>query len=255
MSQQPLSATVTPRRDAAIKNTATIVFAVLIAAIGALMMTVTSNPAMKGAAMLWIPAALQLMAGVWLGPMRGLIAAGVGAYAAGIIAYGGFGPPDIVMNLVAGGFANGMLPGVLFPLFKIDPSFRVSITQGAKRVFLTLSMTAMVVLAGLLPLVANFSSHIGYLVAIVLLTLGAFFAFRGKVQTFASIIAAVVVCVVVSAISAMIGAYGMTLGGQTWPAALGAAVGWFLGDLVSAVLGVYMLALYTNTARARGIAT
>ena len=59
------------------------------------MMNVTSSPSMKGA-MLWV--ALQLVAGVWLGPVRGMIAGGLGAYAAGILAYGGWGLADIIMT-------------------------------------------------------------------------------------------------------------------------------------------------------------
>jgi len=77
------------QRDTTIANYATVVFTVLIALIGAIMMVLTSSPLIKGASFLWLPAALQLIAGVWLSPLRGLIAGGVGAYAARIISYQG----------------------------------------------------------------------------------------------------------------------------------------------------------------------
>lgn len=104
------------QRDPAIRNYATLVFTVSIAAIGALMMTLTSSPTAKGASFLWLPAALQLMAGVWLGPWRGLIAGGLGAYLAGILAYGGWGIVDIIMNPVAGGIANSFCRNIISPL-------------------------------------------------------------------------------------------------------------------------------------------
>ena len=74
-----------------IRDAATAIFTILIALLGAAMMTVTSSPLMKGASFLWLPAALQLIAGVWLGPIRGFIAGGIGAQAASVIAYGGLG--------------------------------------------------------------------------------------------------------------------------------------------------------------------
>src|SRR5579884_226826 len=98
---------------------AVIIFTVLIAVLGAVMMTFTSSPLVKGAAFLWLPAALQLIAGAWLGPWRGGLAAGIGAQLAGIIAYGGWGLPDWIMNFVAGGVANAALPALLFQAFRL----------------------------------------------------------------------------------------------------------------------------------------
>lgn len=62
-------------------------------------------------------------------------------------------------------------------------------------------------------------------------------------------------CVFISAVSALIGVAGQVVGGQTWQAALlGIGLGWFLGDTVSAVLGMYALAAFTEQAREAGIA-
>ena len=52
-----------PTRARAIKSYGALVITVLITVIGAAMMTITSSPAMKGAAFLWLPAALQLIGG------------------------------------------------------------------------------------------------------------------------------------------------------------------------------------------------
>src|SRR3989475_9043577 len=72
--------------------------AVFITLIGYVAMTVGSSPTVKGASFIWLPAALQLVAGVWLGPWLGLLAGGLGAYAAGILAYGGGGILGILMK-------------------------------------------------------------------------------------------------------------------------------------------------------------
>src|SRR5436190_9247744 len=74
------------KRDPALKVGFAIFMAVAIAALGWVMITVSSSPTVKGASFLWLPAALQLVAGVWLGPIYGTLAGGIGAYAAGILA-------------------------------------------------------------------------------------------------------------------------------------------------------------------------
>jgi len=100
-------------RDPALRITTAVIIAVFITLIGYVAMTVGSSPTVKGASFIWLPAALQLVAGVWLGPWLGLLAGGLGAYAAGILAYGGWGIVDIIMNPIAGGVANAMLPAIL----------------------------------------------------------------------------------------------------------------------------------------------
>ena len=114
-------------RDPALRITTAVIIAVFITLIGYVAMTVGSSPTVKGASFIWLPAALQLVAGVWLGPWLGLLAGGLGAYAAGILAYGGWGIVDIIMNPIAGGVANAMLPAILFRMYRVDP------TLGAQR--------------------------------------------------------------------------------------------------------------------------
>lgn len=111
------------KRDPMLRVGFAIFIIIAIAALGNVMMTVASSAAQKGASFLWLPAALQYVAGVWLGPWLGAVAGGMGAYAAGITAYGGWGIVDIIMNPIAGGFANSMLPALLFRFFRIDPTF------------------------------------------------------------------------------------------------------------------------------------
>lgn len=240
------------KRERSMPNYATLGFAVIIALLGATMMTVSSSGQMKGAAMLWLPAALQLMAGVWLGPIRGGLAGGLGAYAAGVLAYGGWGPVDIIMNLVAGGVANSFLPGLLFRVLRIDPQFGTekSSLSLEKAVFILTSFTLIAAFIGLLPVVL----HIGkwaYAGAVVFLILGAIVIGPQWRQ----IILALALCVLSCALSALIGTFGLVVGGNTWQAAfLGTGVGWFLGDTVSCLLGLYALALFTARARDAGIA-
>lgn len=241
-------------RDESLKTVGAIVFAALIAVIGAFMMTLTSSPQMKGAAMLWIPAALQLIAGVWFGPTRGLLAGGLGAYAAGIIAYGGWGLVDIIMNPIAGGIANAWLPALLFSWFKINPDFGAE-TKAIKTAVIRISIVLLFVIGiGVLPL---FISNVGvwaYVIAIFVLLIGMpLILWKIKINKRDFLLAALF-CVIISAISAIIGSLGVVVGGNTWEGALlGTGLGWFLGDTVSCFLGLYMLAYFTERARKMGL--
>ncbi len=236
---------------------ATIFFVVSIAAIGAIMMTLTSSPTAKGASFLWIPAALQLMAGVWLGPKRGMIAGGLGAYLAGILAYGGWGLVDIIMNLVAGGFANALLPAVLFRILRVDPTFGTQSSSDPKDILraagrLTTLLGVVLILAfAMRPLNIGLWGYVPPLALLLLTPL----IFRGLRLRKHDFVLGFIICIIVSAVSALIGSWGQVVGGQTWQAALlGTGAGWFLGDTVSAVLGLYMLAAFTDRAREAGIA-
>lgn len=240
------------KRDPAIQNYATVVFTVVIAVIGAIMMALTSSPTMKGAAFLWIPAALQLIAGVWLGPIRGLIAGGIGAYAAGIIAYQGWGIPDIIMNLIAGGVANAMLPSLIFRWLKIpfdlggQPSdFRLAAIR--------ISILLMLVLLIAIVLKSSGLGAWGYLPSLALLLLAPLLL-KGLRMNKRAFLLAFMASIFISLISASIGVVGVITTGQTVEAAiLQTGLGWFLGDTVSCVLGLYMLASFTERAMRRGI--
>lgn len=243
-----------PFRDKSTRTYGAIVFAVLIAVIGAFMMTLTSTPQMKGAAMLWIPAALQLIAGVWFGPKRGLLAGGLGAYAAGIIAYGGWGLVDIIMNPIAGGIANSWLPAILFMKFRINPDFGTDLKNIKSAIFRILAVLIFVIGIGILPLIINGIGFWSYGIAIIVLIFGLpIILWKVKINK-VHFFLAVLIVIIISAISALIGSYGVVVGGNTWEAALlGTGLGWFLGDLVSCFLGLYMLVYFTDRARKMGL--
>ncbi len=203
---------------AQIQWTATGIFIAAIAAIGFAMMTVSSSPVAKGASFLWLPAALQLIAGVWLGPIRGTIAGGLGAYLAGILAYGGWGPVDIIMNPVAGGLANSFLPWLLFRLLRIDPTLGSAeesarlIISAALRLGLVLLLAILVAVAGLLFGLGSW----GYVPSLALVLICPLFL-RNLSLNPLEVIKGVGVCIFISAVSALIGATGQVVGGQTWP--------------------------------------
>lgn len=141
---------------------AAIFFIVSIAAIGAVMMTLTSSPTAKGASFLWLPAALQLMAGVWLGPWLGLLAGGLGAYLAGILAYGGWGLVDIIMNPIAGGFANSFLPAIIFQSLRIDSTFGTDTSEDPRDILRAAGRLATLLGAVLILTFALRPLQIGY---------------------------------------------------------------------------------------------
>lgn len=239
-------------RDPAILNYATIVFGVSIAIIGAGMMTITSSPLMKGAAFLWLPAALQLISGVWLGPTRGLLAGGLGAYAAGIIAYQGWGLPDIIMNPIAGGIANSMLPAFLFMWLKINPDFGTDGSDLKKASFRIFFLLITVLLLAIVLLQLGLGLW-GYLPPLLFLLAAPLFLGGLRVQK-RDYVLAFFISVIISLISAAIGVFGVIVAGQTLEAAIfGTGIGWFLGDTVSCILGLYILASFTKRARERGI--
>jgi hypothetical protein len=246
------------RGDRLILDGATAIFTVLIALLGAVMMTMTSSPLVKGASFMWLPGALQLMAGVWLGPWRGFIAAGVGAQAAGVLAYGGWSLQDWIMNLVAGGFANAMLPAYLFRLFRIDPQFGAAPAAIWRATLMLLGLTAAVLAVAVVQFLygqqLGLTGWKGYILPIVLV-LALPFVWRSMTLNVRGFTTGIVIAVFISFISAAIGVAGAVVGGQTLQAAIiVTGTGWFWGDTASAILGLYMLAQFTERARRAGIA-
>jgi hypothetical protein len=90
---------------------------------------------------------------------------------------------------------------------------------------------------------------------LVVLVVGAFFLLRGLTMNMRDFLLGVLVAVVVCAISALIGAIGATVGGKPFAAALvDPGIGWFAGDTVSAILGLFLLPMFTQRLRDAGIA-
>lgn len=251
------------RRDESIRQISTAAFAVAIAVVGAIMMGVTSSPTVKGAALLWLPAALQLMAGVWLGPWRGFVAGAVGAQAAGVMAYGGWAPSDWIMNFFAGGFANAFLPALLFSALRIDPSFPSGSDERPSASIPLFSVFAMAIVAVAIalfqrPIFASFGfsdlGAWGYGLPLLVVALIPFLM-RGNYGRLSRFSLAAAVAVLCCLISAAIGVLGAMVGGQSLTGAVTTVgIGWFLGDTVSAILGLYALASLTEWARDQGIA-
>jgi len=239
------------KRNPALRSVFALVLGIAIAVIGYAMMTVGSSPTVKGASFIWLPAALQLVAGVWLGPYLGFLAGGLGAYAAGILAYGGWGIVDIIMNPIAGGLANAVLPWLLFKALGIDPSIGVVDKQDLKRnIPKAILLTILVLLAGLANIWLNLPSPWGLVLPLVVLVVGATLLLKGVKAGSRDLILALLVAVICCVVSALIGALGATVGGKPFSASLiDPGIGWFVGDTVSAFLGVYLLMMFTPRVR------
>lgn len=243
------------RRDPSVRGKFALIMGVAIAVLGYVMMTISSSPTVKGASFLWLPAALQLAAGVWLGPWYGFLAGGLGAYAAGILAYGGWGPQDLIQNLIAGGFANAMLPAILFNLLRVDP------TLGAKRpsdvlagAYRMLILVLVVLGAGMFNKVVPLPGPWSLALPFVALVVGARVLLSGLQLDKRSFLTAIGIAVFICAVSAFIGALGAMYTGKTLVQAIAdPGIGWFVGDTVSAILGLYLLPLYPERLRAAGI--
>lgn len=249
-----MATTYVSERTPALRLQAAIWFAVAIAGVGAVMMTLTSSPSAKGASFLWLPAALQLMAGVWLGPWYGLLAGGVGAYAAGILAYGGWGLVDIIQNPIAGGVANALLPWLLFSALGINPTLGAKPGDVLKAVLRTGALLVVVLVLAFITKALGLGLW-GHVVILGLTLVVATIWLSDLEIQIRHFLPAFVVVVVICAVSAFIGMAGWVVGGKTWQQALvDLGIGWFLGDTVSALLGLYMLAMFTDRAREAGIA-
>jgi len=249
-------------RDPALLDTAAVYFTVTIATLGAILMSVTSSPTAKGASFLWFPAALQLIAGIWLGKWRGLIVGGLGAYLAGIICYGGWGLRDIIMNLIAGGVTNAFLPSVLFTLFHIDPTMGTTddldgskgephLTIRGWRLFMVLCIVFIIAY-----IMNKFHMGLwGYIGPFAVLLIAPSLLLNMSVRSRRDFVLASIIVTFASLCSALLGSWGQVFTlHQSWPQALlGTGIGWFLGNTTSCILGLYILAAFTTTAREGGI--
>lgn len=160
------------------------------------------------------------------------------------------------MNLVAGGLANSMLPGLLFRGFKIDPDL------GAKPrnlgVAIVRIMGILFVVVALTLVLNHFKFGLwGYVPQLVLLFLAPRYIRDLEIGIpTRKIILAFFICIVSSFLSAVIGSGGAVVGGLSWKGAfLGVGAGWFLGDTVSSLFGLYILATLTQRARDAGLVT
>ena len=249
------AATFNVKRNDALANNVAVWMTLGIAAIGAVMMTFTSSPSVKGASFLWLPAALQLCAGVWLGWKRGFLVGAIGPYLAGILAYGGFGLQDIVQNFIAGGLFNAMLPALLFWAMRIDPTFGAK-SQGEVYSAVTriIFLSILVLLSGFVSRLLNLPSPWGYLIPLLMLFLGSKVLLSNLTLKKADLTKGVAVAIFISLLSALVGAIGATLSGKPLLTTLvEPGIGWFFGDTVSAMLGLGMLAVFTKQVRKLGI--
>lgn len=245
------------KRDPGLRVVFAVFMGVAIAAVGAMMMTIGSSPTVKGASFIWLPAALQLVSGVWLGPLLGGLAGGLGAYFAGGLAYGGWGNiVDIIQNPIAGGFANAILPYFLFKALRVDPTLGVkkpsAVLSGAVRM---LFLAVLVLGAGLLNILLHLPMPWGFMLPLVVLFVGAPALLKGLELNRRYFLSAIGIAIFICAVSAFIGAIAATVGGKPFMAAVvEPGIGWFSGDTVSAILGLYLLPLYTQRLRDAGIA-
>jgi hypothetical protein len=177
---------------------------------------------------------------------------------AGIIAYGGWAPADWIMNFLAGGFANSLLPYYMFKWFRIDPRFGSKLDALWRASVILLIVIIVVIVVALAQFFFGQSIGLtgawGYLLPFML-TLTVPLFWRTISLSTRDFIKGIVVAVVISFVSAAIGTWGAVVGGQTWYAAVVATgVGWFWGDAVSAIVGLYVLAQFTQRAQMAGFA-
>jgi hypothetical protein len=118
-----------------------------------------------------------------------------------------------------------------------------------------LILAVLVLAAGLLNVVLKLPMPWGFGLPLVALFVGAPVLLKGLRLNRRHFLLGIGIAVFISAVSAFIGAIGATVGGKPFAAALvDPGIGWFSGDTVSAVLGLYLLPLYTRRLQEAGIA-
>jgi hypothetical protein len=160
----------------------TIIFAAVIAIVAFAGESLAHKRLMSDLPILPLVAALQLVAGLHLGPRRGTIAAVLGGFAASLFFCGNHGLVPILVNpSFAGGAVNSVLPSVLLMLLRMaghPESALPELYASRKRAHNTgkAFLISSVLLAGII-LVALLSDHAGeenliYLASLFLLLIG-----------------------------------------------------------------------------------
>jgi hypothetical protein len=238
------------------KESETIVFTATIAMVG-IAESMVHGRFIRIAPALPLVAALQLIAGLRLGPLRGLIAAVIGTYISSAYTYWSFAFVDVIQSpLFVGSAVNAFLPSVLSRLFQTAP-FRVKESKAEKKAIFTLFFfLASVIFIEVLPILIgmggwtyrSFALASALLFSIVASSIVLLSTTREKGQVFSLL----VVLIISSVMSAVIGSTGAIFSAK-WNAITDTMIPWLLWDLICSIAGIQLLvmvdlgALQSNT--------
>lgn len=213
-------------------NYETVLFITAIAIVGFFAMAV--GYPISGVPLLPLVAALQLIAGVRLGPRRGLIAAGVGALFADVFAYENFTLIHLISDpLLTGAPVNVLLPSFLLRLFseriplgQIDFRESGETSDETKTSFIISLFLVAMVSAAISPVFIGKESLVYEAATLLLFVIGILIfssMVKGKKQNIYLLIALFIGCFMASFIGS-----GWQFRSTEWNAVIDTAVPWFL---------------------------
>lgn len=238
-------------------NYETVLFITAIAIVGFFAMAV--GYPISGVPLLPLVAALQLIAGVRLGPRRGLIAAGVGALFADVFAYENFTLIHLISDpLLTGAPVNVLLPSFLLRLFseriplgQIDFRESGETSDETKTSFIISLFLVAMVSAAISPVFIGKESLVYEAATLLLFVIGILIfssMVKGKKQNIYLLIALFIGCFMASFIGS-----GWQFRSTEWNAVIDTAVPWFLWDVIYSIIGLQFFTMLESKAAGKNI--
>lgn len=228
------------------KESETIIFTATIAMVG-IAESMVHGRFMRIAPTLPLVAALQLVAGLRLGPLRGLIAAAIGTYILSTFIYGPFAFVDIIQTpLLAGSAVNALLPSLLSRLFQTAP-FKVRESKAEnKSIFVLFFFLTSVIVVEVLPMLIGMGGQtfrsFALASALLLSIVAGSSVLRSTAREKGQFFSLLVVLVISSLMSAFIGSARGIISAK-WNAITDATIPWLLWDIIYSIAGIQLLVM------------
>ena len=221
---------------------ASAIWAAAIVASAYLCSMLLSIPGAAGASFFWLPCIFMVTGAIWFG-VYGWIAAAIGTFIGGALA----GNPiaiNIGQNPIPAFFANTLLLYYLFRWMKIDLSSGQA--RSADLVKSTVLVAATMGIWG--RVIAGLICVVGWYI----LAQSTKAAFKLDENVFKAVIAVVIVSIVSAAMGAYVWAGIGEMGASAWTIVF---PGWAMGDIVASILGLGVLFSLTGEMKKRGLST
>lgn len=221
-------------------NDETVLIMMTIAIVGFTVMSIESGALMSGVHLLPLVAAMQLIAGVRLGPLRGSIAAGIGTFFPAMVAYGSFDFVRILTSpIVAGAPVNALLSSSMFKLLEIDIQDGEEINNKEKTFFMSNLFLAAIFFAAVSPVFLWIDGW-AYRASTLLLLIVGLSLYLSKLIKPGQRSSMLMVLIITSIMSSIITSSRAVLA-SGWDAVFVIAVPWFIWDMIYSMCGLQLL--------------
>lgn len=228
------------------KNSETIIFTATIAMVG-VVESMAHGQLIGIAPALPLVAALQLVAGIRLGPLRGFIASVIGTYLLVAFRYWSFAPIEVIQDpLLAGSPVNALLPSLLLRLFQTDP-FRVKELRAERKAIFTLFFfLTSVIITEVLPILFGVGgwTYRTYVLASALLlaSVASITVLRSTARENGKTFSLFMILVISSLMSSVIGSTH-SITATKWNAMIDTAIPWLLWNITYSIVVIQLLVM------------